>query len=271
MIAFTGGPGTGRRIAEAASRCGKRVRLELGGKSAQILFADCDIQAAVGSVLEGIFFSGGENCCAGSRMLVERPIKDDVVQQLRLAAERLEIGMPADPATQIGCLASTGHFSRVQSYLEQAEQEGIEVIRCGTVPADPRLALRPFLAPTILVDPPIGSSVVQEEIFGPVLVVNSFESEEDAVRLAHATPYDLAAGVWTGDVTRAHRIVRRLRAGTVWVNTFNRTFNDVPFGGFGLSGDGRDSGLEAMAEYAHVKNVCISLAPGSDDWFAGAS
>jgi betaine-aldehyde dehydrogenase len=123
----------------------------------------------------------------------------------------------------------------------------------------------------LVIEPPVNHRIVQEEVFGPVITINSFETEEEAVQLAHATHYDLAAGLWTNDLTRAHRVIKRLRVGSVWVNTFGRTFNDAPFGGFGASGHGRDLGLEAMTQYVHAKNVCISLDPGSDEWFPRAN
>lgn len=268
MVAFTGGAAIGREIAETAGRLGKRVALELGGKSAQIIFADCDLPAAIASMLEGAFFAQGECCCASSRLLVERPILEDVISRLVQLTKRLRIGMPSDPETQIGCLISKRHFDRVMAYIEGARKEGGTVVVGGAPVKETKFDGKPFLQPTIVVEPPIESRIVQEEVFGPVLVVNGFDNIEEAIRLANATKYDLAAGIWTADICKAHRVAKRLRAGSVWINTYNRLFNDVPFGGFRWSGDSRDLGTQGLAQYTRVKNVCICHDPGSVKWFA---
>ena len=267
MVAFTGGVTTGRQVAELAGRNGKRVSLELGGKSAHIVFPDCDLEAATASVLEGGFFAQGENCCAGSRVLVHDAVSQELIGRLKEHAARLRIGPPSDPETQIGCLISENHFSRVMSFIDEAKQQGGVVATGGKRAVGARVSGRPFLEPTIILDPPVQSRVFLEEVFGPVMVINSFEEEEKAIRIANATQYDLAAGIWTSDLARAHRVARRLRAGSVWINTYNRIFNDAPFGGHRWSGFGRDLGFQAILQYTSVKNVCVSYEPGFDKWF----
>jgi acyl-CoA reductase-like NAD-dependent aldehyde dehydrogenase len=268
MVAYTGGGSSGREIAAEASRLGKRFALELGGKSAQIVFADADLKAAALNALEGAFFAVGQNCCAGSRVLVHESIKADFVNAITSLASKLRIGKPDSEDTQIGCLISPAHHSRVQAYVDAARQEGA-IVHAPSLPAhlkDGQAGC--FMSPTVVVDPDPGSSVVREEVFGPVLTVNSFRTEDDAVQQANGTNYDLAAGIWTNDVGRAHRLALRLRAGSVWINTFNRVFNSAPFGGYRWSGYGRDLGLEALAQYGAVKNICIAHNPGADSWFS---
>jgi betaine-aldehyde dehydrogenase len=267
MVAFTGSVATGRHIAELAGRSGKRVTLELGGKSAQLLFSDCDVDAAVSGVLEGAFFAQGESCCAGSRVLVHRSVCAEFLERLQKQVSHLRVGLPTAQETQIGCLISPQHLKRVMSYIEVAHKEGAEILSGGTTPKGAQFFGKPYLEPTIIFDPPLDSPLVQEEIFGPVLVVNAFDEDEEAIYLANATQFDLAAGIWTRDISRAHKVARRLRAGSVWINTYNRVYNDVPFGGLGRSGYGRDLGTQAMAQYTQIKNVCLSYEPGSDKWF----
>ena len=267
MIAFTGSVQTGVAVAEVAARTGKRVALELGGKSAVIVFDDCSFDAAVSSALEAAFFANGENCCAGSRLLVSSRMQDKFVGALAERAGGLRVGAPTSYETQVGCLISMDHFRRVLSYLDSAIRDGGKIISGGGVPKKEECVGRPFLAPTIVVGVPNRSPIVQNEVFGPVLVVQTFDSDDDAVFLANSTQYDLAAGIWTNDISRAHRIARRLRAGSVWVNTFNRIFNDAPFGGLGGSGYSRDLGTQAMSQYVNIKNICICYEPGSDEWY----
>lgn len=267
MVAFTGGGIIGRQIAELAGRGGKRVALELGGKSAHIIFSDCDIEAATSSVLEGGFFAQGENCCAGSRVIVHDRVSQEFIGHIKDQAGQLKIGPPTDPKTQIGCLISETHFSRVMSHLDEVKRDAGVVVTGGKVASGEGLSRGLFLEPTIVVNPPLQSRIVQEEVFGPVMVVNSFADEEEAIRMANSTQYDLAAGIWTNDLGRAHRIARRLRAGSIWINTYNRVFNDAPFGGYRWSGYGRDLGFQAILQYTNVKNVCVSYEPGFDKWF----
>jgi acyl-CoA reductase-like NAD-dependent aldehyde dehydrogenase len=267
MIAFTGSMRTGLEVAQVAARTAKRVSLELGGKSAVIVFDDCSFDAAVSSVLEAAFFANGENCCAGSRLLVSSRIHQKFLAALVERARELRVGPPASVETQIGCLISMDHFHRILSALDSAVRDGAEIVTGGKPYDRQEFAGRPFLGPTIVVGAPNNGSIVQNEVFGPVLVVQTFESDEEAVFLANSTRYDLAAGIWTGNGSRAHSIARRLRAGSVWINTFNRVFNDAPFGGLKGSGYSRDLGAQAVSQYGNVKNICVCYEPGSDGWF----
>jgi betaine-aldehyde dehydrogenase len=267
MVAFTGSVKTGVAVAEVAARTAKRVALELGGKNAVIVFDDCSFDAAVSSVLEAAFFANGENCCAGSRLLVSSRIQEKFVAALAEQARELRVGTPASPETQIGCLISRNHFERVISSLDSAVRDGGVIVTGGQASDQQEFAGYPYLKPTIVVGVPNRSPIVQNEIFGPVLTVQTFDSDDEAIFLANSTRYDLAAGIWTSDVSRAHRVARKLRAGSIWINTFNRVFNDAPFGGFRGSGYGRDLGTQAMSQYGNVKNICICCEPGSDGWF----
>jgi acyl-CoA reductase-like NAD-dependent aldehyde dehydrogenase len=263
MVAFTGGGVAGRAIAGQAASLGKKVALELGGKSAQVVFADADQPSVVASVLEGAFFALGQNCCAGSRLLLEETIADDILKALVAQVHELRLGDPSDESTQVGCVISPERFDIVSAYIEAARDAGAIVHA-----RESRIGVsdRAFIPPTVIVNPPHESRVVQEEIFGPVLVVNTFSAEDEAIRLANDTKYDLAAGVWTRDIGRAHRVSRRLRAGSVWINTYNRVFNDMAFGGMGFSGHGRDLGLEALMQYTNVKNICIATE-AEEGWY----
>jgi acyl-CoA reductase-like NAD-dependent aldehyde dehydrogenase len=267
MVAFTGGPTTGHALAARAAEQGKRCSLELGGKSALIVFEDADVEAAIDCATEAAFFAQGQNCCAGSRVLAAREVAEQVVAGLSKRAGALRVGPPDDERTQVGSLVSQAHRQRVLTLIAASTSSGGRVVAGGAPPTDQMLAEGAYVEPTVIVDAPPTSRIVQEEIFGPVVVVNEFASEAEAIQLANGTQYDLAAGVWTRDIARAHRMARELRAGSVWINTFNRVFNDAPFGGYRLSGTGRDLGIEGLQKYQQVKNVCVSLDPGADTWF----
>jgi aldehyde dehydrogenase (NAD+) len=264
LVAFTGGPETGNRIAAKATALGKRVATELGGKSAQLVFDDAPLDAAIPLLLEGGLFAVGQNCCAGSRVLASSALKDEIIRRMVAAATELVVGPAGESDTQIGPVVSQARFQAVQGFLERARREGAHVE--GGEPVKGYDGL-PFMSPAIVSEVGGDAEIVQEEVFGPVIVVEDFDDEDAAIRLANSTQYDLAAGIWTSDVSRAHRVASRLRAGTVWVNTYNRVFNDAPFGGMRFSGHGRDLGRAAYFQYTRKKNVCISLRPGEDAWF----
>jgi aldehyde dehydrogenase (NAD+) len=251
-IAFTGSTATGRAIAHAAAERNARVSLELGGKSPNVIFADADVANAVNGVMAGVFAATGQTCIAGSRVLVEDEVYDEVAGLLAERAPQIRFGDPLDPATQMGPLAFRRQLDKVLDYLEVGRAE-LELVTGGGRPA-----LRGFFVePTVFGNVDNTHRLAREEIFGPVACLIRFRGEAEAVRLANATPYGLAAGVWTENVRRAHRLVSRLRAGTVWVNNYRVLSHGLPFGGFKESGLGREQGIDALHGYTEVKSVWI--------------
>lgn len=258
-VAFTGEMSTGQRIAVAASGTLKRVTLELGGKSPNVVFADADPAQLRSGALWGIFYNMGQDCSAGSRLLVEDSIFDEVVENLAADAADLKVGPGTDSDTDIGPLVSVGHTERVLSYLDLAAQEGM-VRAGGGRETGPGRDGGNFVQPTLITGTGTGARVVNEEIFGPAVVAMPFKDEDDLVALANGTSFGLAAGIWTRDVGRAHQVARRLRAGTVWVNTYGDADAAVPFGGTRMSGYGRDKGSYAIEAYTQVKAVWVNTA-----------
>ena len=252
-VAFTGSTATGQSIAAAAGRRSVRVTLEMGGKSPNIIFADADLDDAVNGVMAGIFAASGQSCMAGSRVLVQTPVFDRVCGMLAERASRMLPGDPFDQATQLGPLASRAQLQKVLSYFAIARQEGLRCVTGGV-----RLErLGYFVAPTLYRDVPPDSRIAREEIFGPVAAMIRFDGDDDAVALANDTRYGLAAGVWTSDLRRAHRLLHRIRAGTVWVNNYRVIGHTLPFGGYGQSGIGREMGAAALDAYTECKSVWI--------------
>jgi acyl-CoA reductase-like NAD-dependent aldehyde dehydrogenase len=252
-IAFTGSTETGQAIAAEAARRSARVTLEMGGKSPNIIFADADLNNAVNGVMAGIFAASGQSCMAGSRVLVQAPVYDRVCEMLAERGSRMIAGDPFHPATQLGPLASRTQLKKVLSYFEIARQEGLHCIAGGQ-----RLERQGyFVAPTVYRDVPAESRIALEEIFGPVAALIRFDGEDEAVRIANGTRYGLAAGIWTEDLRRAHRMLHRIRAGTVWVNNYRVIGHTLPFGGYGQSGIGREMGAAALDAYTEVKSVWI--------------
>src|SRR6266536_1086089 len=244
-IAFTGSTETGAQIMRDASDGIKRLTLELGGKSPNLVFADADLADAIPSSVWSIYYSAGQSCEARSRVLVESSLYDDFVSQFADAAGKLKVGDPLDPETQVGSLISTAHRDRVHGYVEVGRDEGAEVV-AGGEPADGKGA---FYPPTVLAKVDNDMKVAQEEIFGPVVTVIPFEDEKDAARIANDSKYGLMATVWTGDPARGHRLARRIKAGTVGINTPYTAFPAIPFGGYKQSGFGRELGLETLELY----------------------
>jgi acyl-CoA reductase-like NAD-dependent aldehyde dehydrogenase len=258
-VAFTGSTATGQAIARAAAARNARVTLELGGKSPNIIFADADLDAAADGIIKGIFSASGQTCMAGSRILVQDSIGDDFFEEVARRVSLLRLGDPLDRATQISPVASRAQLAKVLSYIDIAKGEGARAITGGGQPAAPALASGFFVEPTLFTNVTNDFRVAREEIFGPVGAVIRFSDEDDAVRIANDTPFGLAAAVWTESLKRGHRMIPRLRAGTVWLNNYRVAELSRPFGGFKQSGLGREQGLDALDAYTESKSVFISL------------
>jgi acyl-CoA reductase-like NAD-dependent aldehyde dehydrogenase len=256
-VAFTGSTATGVEIMRMAAGDIKRVTLELGGKSPNLVFADADLASAVPSSVWSIYYSAGQSCEARSRVLVERSIYDDFVSEFADKARSLKVGDPLDPETQIGSLISQKHRDRVHGYVERGTEEGAEIVTGGK-PVDGAGA---FYPPTVLAQVDNKMSVAQEEIFGPVVTVIPFEDEKDAIRIANDVRYGLMATVWTGDPGRGHRIASRIKSGTVGINMPYTAFPGIPFGGYKQSGFGRELGLETLELYLETKSVIVNTSP----------
>jgi acyl-CoA reductase-like NAD-dependent aldehyde dehydrogenase len=257
-IAFTGSTATGRRVVELSASNVKRVQLELGGKGANIVFADANIEAAVSGSAFAIFHNQGQACIAGSRLIIHESIADDFVARFVTLAESIRVGDPLDPATEMGPLTSAGHRDRVRAYVDIAREDGGEVLTGGVAPDDPALASGFYLRPTVVRADP-SSRVCREEVFGPFVTITTFRSDEEAIRIANDVEYGLGGGLWTRDLSRAHLLARQMRSGMVWINSYKRVNPGSPFGGTGLSGYGREMGFEAIREYTEPKSVWVNV------------
>jgi len=252
-IAFTGSTATGQAIAAQAALRSARVTLEMGGKSPNIVFADADLDNAVNGVMAGIFAASGQSCMAGSRVLVEAPVYDRFCVMLAERGSQMIAGDPLDGATQLGPLASRAQLDKVLRYFDIARDEGLTCVTGGK-----RLKREGyFVAPTVYRDVPPDCRIAREEIFGPVVALIRFQGEDEAVAIANDTRYGLAAGIWTDSLQRAHRMLHRIRAGTVWVNNYRVIGHTLPFGGYGQSGIGREMGAAALDAYTETKSVWI--------------
>jgi aldehyde dehydrogenase (NAD+)/betaine-aldehyde dehydrogenase len=256
-IAFTGSTATGSEIMRLASDGIKRLILELGGKSPNLVFADANLEDAIPSSVWSIYYSAGQSCEARSRVLVEKPAYDDFVSRFSEAAATLKVGDPLDPETQVGSLISTEHRDRVHGYVEAGRDEGAEVVTGGEA-TDGKGA---FYPPTVLAQVDNSMKVAQEEIFGPVVTVIPFEDEKDAIKIANDVKYGLMATVWTGDPARGHRIASKIKAGTVGINMPYTAFPGLPFGGYKQSGFGRELAVETLDLYLETKSVIVSTSP----------
>jgi phenylacetaldehyde dehydrogenase len=254
-VAFTGSTEVGKLILQSAAGNLKKVSLELGGKSPNVVFSDVDLDAAIAGSASAIFFNHGQCCCAGSRLYVENSIFDKVVEGVSARAKKITLGSGFDPSTDMGPLVSEEQLNRVCSYLESGFSEGAKAVVGGSRRGDKGY----FVEPTVLVNTGEKMKVVQEEIFGPVVTAIPFKDPEELVNQANDTVYGLAAGIWTRDIKKAHRLASQLRAGTVWVNCYNIFDAALPFGGYKQSGWGREMGHDALEMYTEVKAVCTAL------------
>lgn len=258
-VSLTGEVGTGIKVMTDAAASLKHVTLELGGKSPLIVFDDAEVDRAVSGAMLGNFYSAGEVCSNGTRVFVQRKLLDSFLERLVERTRKLVIGDPLNPATQIGALIGEEHMQKVLGCIEQGKAEGAETVIGGSRVTEGALARGAFVEPTVFAGCRDDMSIVREEIFGPVMSVLAFDEEEEVIERANATPYGLAAGVFTRDLTRAHRTAARLQAGTCWINNYNVTPIEMPFGGVKLSGMGRENGKAAIEHYSQLKSVYVEL------------
>jgi len=267
LVSFTGGIVTGKKILKAASETVKKVALELGGKNPNIIFGDADIETAVDFALNGVFFHAGQICSAGSRILVERTIHDKFVEALKERITAIKLGDAFDPDTEMGPLISEEHRAKVEGYMKLAEEEGAKILLGGGRPDKPPYESGFYFAPTLITGVQNEMRIAKEEIFGPVITVEAFDTEEQAVSWANDTIYGLSGGVWTRDQDRAERVAGRLKMGTVWINDFNIYFVQAPWGGYKQSGSGRELGKQGLEEYTEVKHIYQNHANEPVNWF----
>jgi betaine-aldehyde dehydrogenase len=269
MVSLTGGIEAGRRILRAAAENVKRVALELGGKSPTIVFADADFDAAVDNALTGAFVHSGQSCSAGCRLLVQDEIHDRFVEELGRRADRIRLGPGLDPATETGALISAQHREKVERYVAGAVAEGARVVSGGRRPDEANLQAGFYYRPTVVVDCRSDMTIIREEVFGPVVTIERFSTEDEAIRFGNDTTYGLAGAVWTSDADRAQRVASRLRHGTIWINDYNVYLPQAEWGGFKQSGLGRELGPTGLDEYREAKHIYRNTTPGPSGWFRG--
>ncbi|MCX2826353.1 aldehyde dehydrogenase family protein [Bacillus pseudomycoides] len=268
MISFTGGTKTGKHIMRTAADNMKKISLELGGKSPNIIFADADFETAVDYALFGIYAGAGQVCSAGSRILVEESVYDRFVNRFVERAKQINVGPGDNPESEMGPLVSQEHMEKVLRYIEIGKDEGAEIV-CGgkRILADGK-GDGFFIEPTVFVNVKSDMRIVQEEIFGPVVVIQKFKDEQEAIELANGTDYGLAGGVFTVDGAKAMRVIRKLRAGITWINSYHPTYNEAPWGGYKQSGIGRSLGTFGLEEFQEIKQININLEVEPIGWFA---
>jgi betaine-aldehyde dehydrogenase len=269
MVSLTGGLEAGRRILAASAVNVKRVALELGGKSPNIVFADADFETAVDNALTAAFVHSGQVCSAGCRLIVEASIHDRFVEELGRRADRIRVGTGLDERTETGALISADHRAKVEGYIQTGIDEGARLVAGGGRPTEPGLATGFYVRPTVFADCTAAMTIVREEIFGPVVTVERFTTEDEAIRIGNDTTYGLSGAVWTADPARAQRVAARLRHGTVWINDYNTYIPEAEWGGFKQSGIGRELGPTGLDEYREIKHVYENVKPGPSGWFEG--
>ncbi len=267
LVSFTGGLATGKAIMAAAAGTVKKVALELGGKNPNVVFADADREAALDNALTAVFLNSGQVCSAGARLIVQDSIHDAFVDELVARAAEIRLGGPFDPKAQTGPLVSSVHREKVHAHVTLAVAQGAVLRTGGAIPTDPALQDGFYYPPTVLDGCTTGMDCVRDESFGPVLTVETFTDENDAIRLANDTVYGLAGAVWTSDASRAQRVAGALRHGTVWINDYHPYVPQAEWGGFGQSGNGRELGPTGLAEYREIKHVWQNTAPAAGYWF----
>jgi betaine-aldehyde dehydrogenase len=269
LVSFTGGLATGEKIMAAAAPGVKRIALELGGKNPNVVFDDVDFDTAVDYALAAAFVHSGQVCSAGSRLIVQDGIHDRFVAELAARADRIRVGNGLDPESETGPLVSEAHRAKVERHIAAALAEGAVLRAGGSRPTDPDLQDGYFLRPTVFSDCTREMSIVQEEVFGPVVTVERFTDEADAIRLANDTDYGLAGAVWTSDASKAQRVAGALRHGTVWINDYHPYLPQAEWGGYGKSGNGRELGPSGLAEYRETKHIYQNIDPAPQRWFKG--
>jgi betaine-aldehyde dehydrogenase len=267
MVSFTGGLATGQAIVRAAATTVKRVAVELGGKNPNIVFADTDFETVVDNAVTAVFLHAGQVCSAGARLIVEDSVHDELVAEIGRRAERIRLGNGLDEGTESGPLVSAAQRAKIEDFVASARAEGARLVAGGHRPEEPDLQKGFFYRPTVFADVRRDMRVIREETFGPILTVERFRTEEEAIALGNDTEYGLSGGVWTDDAGRAERVARALRHGTVWINDFGPYVPGAEWGGMKRSGNGRELGPTGLAEYQEQKHIWHNTRPGPAGWF----